>query len=649
MVNRFPYLFSSVDIGKVKIKNRIVMAPMGIKGLTNPDGSLTQRAIDYYIERARGGVGLIITSLFKVENEIDRMVPGIPLVNRAGLAPLSELSESVHSLGTKIFIQLTAGWGRVAMPGVRLEDTPVSASPNPNFWNPKVLCRELSIEEIERIVKAFGDAAQFIADAGIDGIELHGHEGYLFDQFTTAIWNKRKDKYGGDLKGRLTFPLEVLKEIKGRIGEDFPVQYRLGLKHFIKGLNEGAVPNEQYIEAGRDIEEGLEMAELLEGAGFAALHVDAGCYDSWYWPHPPMYQEHGCMIDMAARVKKIVRIPVIAVGRLDIPELAEKVIKDSKADMVALGRGLLADPYWPIKVQNGRLEDIRPCIACHEGCLARLVPQGRPLSCAVNPACGRERLYELNKNGDKKILIVGGGVAGMEAARVASLRGHGVVLYEKRESLGGHLIEASVPDFKNDLERLNSWYKRQMTKVGIEVKLKTEVTKEIIEKENPAVVIIATGSKFIVPQIPGIEKDLVVSCTDLLLRKREVGNSIAVIGAGFIGCEIALWLAQQGKIVTVIEKMPESLVTTPPMCHANRIMLLDLLAHHKVKILNQSTPLMITENGVLISNNDYKKREIEADNVISAIGLKSDDRLYETLAGEIPHLYKIRDCVTPEI
>ena len=285
-------LFEPIKIGPVEIKNRIAMAPMGIVGLTNPDGSLTQRAVDYYVERARGGVGLIITSLFKVEDEIDTMAGRSQTISRASSMPFRELCEEVHALGTKIFVQLTAGWGRVSRP-LGLHNKPVSASITPNYWDPNIICRALDTGEVEQIVKAFGTAAEIVAAAGADGIELHGHEGYLFDQFTTAIWNKRIDRYGGNLKDRLTFPIEVLDEVKKRLGANFPLQYRFGLKHYIKGLNAGAVKGEDYVEAGRDIEEGLEMARLLEEAGFDSLHVDAGCYDSWYWAHPPVYQEHG--------------------------------------------------------------------------------------------------------------------------------------------------------------------------------------------------------------------------------------------------------------------------------------------------------------------------------------------------------------------
>ncbi|MGD0783713.1 MAG: FAD-dependent oxidoreductase, partial [Candidatus Aminicenantales bacterium] len=474
---------------------------MGIAGLLNSSLAPGPRLLDYYLERARGGVGLIITGLFKVENEVEHFQGVFTLMSSHALAPLTELAEAVHLLGTKIFVQLTAGFGRVAG-SYRLEGNPaVSASAVPYCWDPRQSCREIKTEEVEQLVKAFGKAARILAAAGIDGVELHGHEGYLFDQFATALWNKRTDKYGGTLEGRLRLPIEVLEEIKEKAGPNFPVQYRFGLKHYVKALNSGALPGEPFIEAGRDVDEGLQMARMLEAAGFDSLHVDAGCYDSWYWPHPPIYQKPALMAGMAAAVKKVVRIPVIAVGKLSIPEVAERIISEGQADIVALGKGLLADASWVKKVAEGKPERIRPCIGCHDGCMGRVM-KGKPLFCAVNPATGRERSYRLERTEEpKKVAVVGGGPAGLEAARVAALRGHAVILWEKTNLLGGHLLEASVPEFKKDLARLLDWFKGEVGNLDLDIRMGVEVDAALIGRENPDVTIIATGSQPIIPDV----------------------------------------------------------------------------------------------------------------------------------------------------
>jgi len=641
MSKNFKKIFEPIKIGRVEIKNRIAMAPMGILGLINPDGSPGPRAIDYYLERARGGVGLIITSVFKVENEIDSMLPVFPLLSFGALSPLTELAEAVHALGTKVFVQLTAGVGRVGTPRV-LRGQPVSASAIPNYWQPDVSCRELRTEEVEKFVASFGLAAQILAFAGIDGIELHGHEGYLLDQFTASIWNKRTDQYGGSLAGRLKFPVEVLREIKKRVGDDFPVTYRFGLKHYIKGLNTAALPAEKYTEAGRDIEEGLQMARMLEEAGFDGLHVDAGCYDSWYWAHPPTYQEHGCMVEMAARVKKVVKVPVIAVGRLEIPELAEKVLEEGKADIVALGRGLLTDPFWVRKVAEGRPEKIRPCLGCHDGCLGRIF-SGKPLSCTVNPAAGREKTYASQRAEEpKKVIVAGGGVAGLEAARTASLRGHRVILYEKAQVLGGCLVPGSVPPFKRDLQDLLRWYESELRDCRVGIKLGNAATSDIIENEKADVVIIATGGKAIIPSVPGIAQENVATASEVLLGKKPAGEKVAVVGGGLVGCETAIWLAQQGKRITLVEMLPELMIRNP-VPHANRMMVLDMLRFNRVEIMTGARLAEVTADGLLIETRSEKK-DVKGDTIVLAIGLEPDEELYRALLGKIPNLYLIGDA-----
>ena len=644
MLAKFVKLFEPIDIGKVQVKNRIAMAPMGIIGLVNPNGSPGQRAIDYYIERARGGVGLIITSLFKVEKEIDPSSHHGPFISNEALGPLGELAESVHAFGSRIFVQLTAGFGRVAHPLTLRGQSPVSASSTPNYWQPSLTCRELKAAEVERLVKSFGIAARLLAFAGIDGIELHGHEGYLFDQFTTGLWNNRNDRYGGDLSGRLRFPIEVLNEIKQKVGKDFPIQYRFGLKHYIKGLNEGVLPGEPHTEAGRDIEEGLKMAKMLETAGFDALHVDAGCYDSWYWAHPPIYQAHGCMAEMAAEAKKVVKIPVIAVGRLETPELAEEILASGKADIVALGRGLLTDAFWVKKVEEGRAKKIRPCIGCHDGCMGRIF-FGRPISCAVNPAVGRERSYAIEKTDKpKRVIIIGGGPAGLEAARTTALRGHRVTLYEKKGVLGGWLNAGSIPSFKKDLLGLMQWYESEMKDLGVEVNLGVQASPELLAQAKADVLLVATGAQPIIPKIPGIEKEFVASAPEVLLGTKKCGERAVIIGGGLVGCETAAWLAQQKKKVTVVEMLADLMVGKPPVAHMNRVMLLDMLRFHGVEILTNIRATEVTDGAVLLTGTSPKKKEQMADTVIIAAGLVPDRELYHALLRVRPTPYLIGDA-----
>ena len=639
-MNRIEKLFEPGRIGKLAIKNRLVMAPMGIIGLTEPDGRISQRGIDYYVERAKGGVGLIISGICLPTFEIE-----LGPVKEMGLSPvlsadspeviprLSELAGAMHDCGAKIAVQLSAGFGRVLPPRAMADVGMQTVAPSavPNVWDPKTITRELTIEEVEKLVRSFGPAAEIIAAAGIDAIELHGHEGYLMDQFKTSLWNKRKDRYGGDLDGRLRFPLEIIENIKEKAGKDFPVIYRYAIKH--------------YIEGGRDVEESLEIARRLEKAGVDALHVDAGCYDDWYWPHPPIYQPPGCMVDMAEAVSKVVRIPVITVGRLGYPELAERVLREGKADFVALGRPLLADPEWPLKVEEGRLDDIRPCIGCHEGCMGKVVNLA-PLSCAVNPATGNEREFTITPaERPRTVLVVGGGVAGMEAARVAALRGHRVTLCEKGDRLGGHLIEGSVPPFKQDLRLLKDYYITQLGKLGVDIRLGTEVTPKLVQEMKPEMVIIATGSRTISPEIPGIEKDKVVTAIDLLLGRKEAGETVVVAGGGSIGCETAVYLAQQGKRVTIVE-MLEDVMTD--VVEGNKQYLFKMLAENGVSVLTKTTLARVTDEGVVVVNK-YRRwqAELKADTVVLALGLKPERDLANALEGKVAELHVIGDCEQP--
>lgn len=641
-------LFSPITIGKVKIKNRIAMAPMGAFGLISDDGSYNQRAIDYYVERAKGGTGLLITSITKVENEIDKTVmPAFPCATTNPVKFIetsTEMTERVHAYDTKIFLQLTMGFGRSGAPAL-MAARPVSASAIPNYWDPSITCRALTTEEVETIVRKFGEAAQIAKAAGYDGVEIHAvHEGYLLDQFTLAIFNHRTDKYGGDLRGRLTLPIEIVQTIKKACGADFPVGLRYSVKSAIKDWRQGGLPGEQYEEKGRSLEEGLEAAQILEAAGYDELDTDVGTYDAWYWSHPPIYQKHGLYLPYTEELKKVVHVPVIVAGKLDIPDMAEKALDDDGADMIGIGRGLLADPYWPRKAFSGKDADIRPCIGCHAGCLGRAF-EGKILSCAVNPAAGRERLYELHPAlQSKDILIAGGGIAGMEVARVATLRGHKVRLYEKTGELGGHVVPGSKPDFKLDDKRLLEWYIHQMKELQVDIHMNTEVTPELIEREKPDAVVVATGSGDIVPQVPGIDKPNVCNACEVLNGDRQTGRNVVMVGGGLVGCETALWLAQAGRSVTVVEMLDDILLSGSPVPHMNRIMLIDLLRQAKVKVIPKHSLLEVRDDGVKIIDRNFRRSELPCDTVVTAVGYRPDTALFDAISGKVGDLYVVGDA-----
>ena len=382
----------------------------------------------------------------------------------------------------------------------------------------------------------------------------------------------------------------------------------------------------------------------MEAAGVDALEVDAGCYETWYWAHPPTTLEPGCMVDMATMAKEVVNIPVIAVGKLGYPELAESVLQDGKADFVCLGRALLADPEWPNKVKQGRLEDIRPCIGCHEGCLKRIF-DGKYLSCAVNPATGMEREFTIKPAEQKKsVLVIGGGPGGMEAARVATLRGHQVTLWEKGNALGGNLIPASIPDFKQDYGSLINFLATQIRKLGVTIELGKEATPELIRMIQPDVVFIATGSTPIIPEIPGATSEAVVTAVDVLMGRQRAGESAVIIGGGLVGCETALHLAQKGKNVTIVEILDSVMPEVPP---ANSMHLLKLLADMDVQILTETKFLEITGNGITIADKYGKRSTLDADTIVLAMGLRSNEGLLDALRDKVPEVYAIGDCVAP--
>ncbi|ACB85421.1 FAD-dependent oxidoreductase [Natranaerobius thermophilus] len=649
MNNKYASLFEPMKIGKTKIKNRIGMSPMAASGMITPHNCFDKRAAEYYVERARGGAGLIITGGVEVENEIEQTKLGI--FQNISTNPVafalnsSEMIERVHAHGSKIFLQLTMGFGRSLFLDF-VDSHPVAPSAIPHFWEPDVTCRELTTNEVEYMVEKMAEAAKVAASAGYDGVEVHAmHEGYLLDQFTLKAFNKRTDKYGGDLRGRLQLPIEILQAIKSEVGQDFPVILRYGVKSCIKAPHQGGLPGEDYQEHGRDLEEGLEAAKILEEAGYDGFNADLGSYEALYWAHPPTYIEHGCYLPYTKQLKEVIDVPVLTAGRMDNPEVAAEAVTSEKTDMALLGRGLLADPDWPNKVKSGETDKIRPCLGCHDGCMGRL-ESGKVISCAVNPACGREEEYKLHPPlKQKDVMVVGGGIAGMEAARVAAIRGHKVSLYEKNNSLGGHVVEASVPEFKKDERELLRWYGQELKENDVELNLGTEVDSQLVKEINPDEIILATGAKEKIPPIQGIDQDHVLTACDALMNPDKVGKNVAIIGGGLVGCEIAIWLAQQNKQITIVE-MIEELMGAVFVSHANEMMLKDMIKHEGIEVKTDTSLLEVQENEIVTINKEFKKQNLNADTVLLAIGYESDTKLYEELKDIHPKTHLIGDART---
>ena len=642
---KYQTLFTPIQIGKLTLKNRFAMAPMGPLGLGDREGGWNQRGIDYYTRRAQGGTGLIITGVTFSDCEVEtQSMPNCPnsTYNPVHFVRTSrEMTERVHAYGAKIFLQMSGGFGRVTIPTNLGEFPPVAPSPIPHRWLDKT-CRELTRDEIHKIIESFGKGAFNAKRAGFDGVEIHAvHEGYLIDQFAIAFFNHRTDEYGGSLENRLRFAKEIREEIAKTCGWDFPVAVRFSPKSMLKDWRKGALPNEEFEEKGRDLEEGLQTAKLLEAYGYDALDVDVGCYDAWWWNHPPMYMEKGPYRKYAKLVKETVKIPVFMAGRMDTPEMAEGCVKDGTCDVISLGRPLLADPDYVKKLRANHVCEIRPCISCQEGCMGRIQTYSM-INCAVNPQAARERVtaYEpVARN--KRVLIAGGGVAGCEAARVLAERGHEPVLYEASERLGGNLLPGGAPAFKEDDLQLVKWYENELERLRVPVYLNTKVTKEMVLESDCDAVIVATGSR---PKMFSLGDDEKVYCAEqVLMNQKDPGDKVVVVGGGLVGCEMALDLAQKGKKVTILEALPKIMAVNGPICSANKEMLEELLPFHGVDIICNAKVTGF-QDGAVSYETDGKAEKLDADSVILSVGYRSADELYHELEFDVADLYLLGDA-----
>lgn len=658
-------LFTPWKIGNCEIKNRIVLTSMGGTDLFGwmEKNHFDKDGAKFIMEIAKNNVGLILPGCQPVYNP---MFGQWLYKNKKMYDDLKKWMPEFHKTGAKLFVQLTAGFGRsftissmmeslftnpvlkvLSKPFMDLDMITASASPSPNRWSDKVPSRALTKEEIKKFVDAFAKSAKMLKDAGVDGVEVHAvHEGYLLDQFTLKYVNKRTDEYGGSFENRYRFPVEIVQAIKEACGDDFPVSLRYSVISKTKGFRQGAIPGEDYVEVGRDMEESEKAAKYLQDAGYDCLNCDNGTYDAWYWAHPPVYMPENCNLADVEHIKNFVDIPVICAGRLD-PRVAADSIKEGKLDGAGFARPFLADQAWVTKMMNDQEDDIRPCILCHNGCFNMChykgVPNDQELSdslhlarCAVNAETMQWNKHYIKKtDSPKTVHIIGGGIGGMEAARVLKLRGHNPIIHEKSDVLGGTFIPASAESYKGKLRELLEWYRLQMKKLNIEVKLNDEVKDVSVFGDAP--VIVATGSTpRQLRRVPGYEK-MVEACE--FLTGTPVGDTVAVIGGGLTGSEIAYELALKGKNPIIVE-MKDDLVSQKGVCLANSSYLREWFALNKTPVYLETTLKEVKDGSIVCTQKDGKEIEIPCDSVISCAGY-----IPAPLAEKSGNVHLVGDCL----
>ncbi len=626
MPHPYPHLFSPGWIGKMELKNRLVMPAMGT-GFAAADGTASERWIRYLEARAKGGVSLILTEVTAIRPE-GRGFPNEPGIYEDRFLPgLKVLVDRLHMVGARVAVQLHHA-GRQTTAEWNGGFQPVAPSPIPCPVM-QAIPKELTVEEIGNLVEAFAEGALRAKKAGFDAVEVHGAHGYLVAQFLSPSANKRNDTYGGSFEKRLRFPLEIIARVREKVGEDFPLLFRISAE---EGVREGLT-----------LDESKEIALALQGAGIDALNVSAGTYATPGNPQVgPMDLDPGFLIPLAEAMKKILKIPVIGVGRIHLPEEAEKYLQEGKVDFLAVGRALLADPDFLSKAKEGKGAKIRRCIACNQGCIDRVLT-GKPITCLVNPECGREMEFPPSLASHKKrVLIIGGGPAGLQAARIAALRGHEVTLLEKENVLGGQFLAAAAPPMKGAFKEAIEFLVQEVKESGAKIERGVQGGVEELKKRSPDAVIVATGSKAIVPEIKGLHQLPFFQALDVLLGKKEIPyQKILILGGGMVGVEVADFLAEKGKQVTLIEMTKRLAAGVGPghwYCVRKR------LRAHKVDIHTQAVIEEVQEKGVALQEKGEQQfiQGIEA--IVLAVGAQPQKDMVEKLPDRIPEVYVIGDA-----
>jgi 2,4-dienoyl-CoA reductase-like NADH-dependent reductase (Old Yellow Enzyme family)/thioredoxin reductase len=619
------HLFTPFQIKNLTLKNRIVLPPLA-SFLIEKGGAVTDRAVEHYRRRAAGAPAMVIMEACAVspegvvsENQAridsDRLIEGLSRIAAAiraeGAVPAIQIHHAGRQTSAKVIKRLPLAPSPLPCPAIRGDVAP------------------LTVGQIQDLIKKFAEAAVRSREAGFELLEIHGAHGYLINQFLSRYSNIREDGYGGDIAGRTRFARDIISEIRNRLGPSFPISFKISAQEF--------VPD------GLTVEESIDILKLLVTAGIDAVQVSAGNDSTPEWICQPMFMQKACLAESAATIKKALKIPVMAVGRINDPWTADNIIAKGMADLVCIGRGLMADPEMPIKAQEGRFDEIRTCIACNT-CMQSIYRKGR-LECLVNPSLGREQEMQIvPATQPKKVMVVGGGPGGLNTAWVAAKRGHEVHLYEKQSYLGGQLVPGSKTAYKREMQSLINFQKRQAELNGVVCHLGQEVTAQTVQEENPDVVILATGSRPILPTIEGIDEASVVTFDVVLDGDVQEKKTTVIIGGGSTGCEVAYHLSEMGSAVTIVELMPK---IGGDIEAVTKKLLIRKLKENNVRILTEHRLLRVGKNSLVVAGPDGSEKVIEAQRVVVAIGIRQDDTIHQQIKSLGYETHVIGDCLEP--
>ena len=605
------------------------MSGMGTFTPTTVDQVETESGLRYYEERAKGGIGLIHTGAYFIDEKCAQGGRTLDFSSDKSIPSGTQLTERVHRWGAKIFAQLSCGTGRNGMPQIG-ERVPISSSENPSFYNPSMICRALTVDEIHEMMEHWKVAAQNAVFMGFDGIQIHAHAGYLMDQFMSEIWNHRKDQYGGSFENRCRFAMETVDAIRSVVGPDFPITYRISLDHRFPG--------------GRTIEESMKILDVLDKCGIDAFDIDAACYETMDYIFPTRYTGEACMAYVCEEARKHITHPIINTGNHSM-ESAVELIESGNADIAQFGRQSIADPQFANKLREGRREDVRPCIVCNEECIGRIFGRLTQLSCTVNPSVGFETAMEVKPvSKPTNVVVIGGGPGGLEAARCAAERGCSVTLYEKGDKIGGTFLTIATGDFKWRIPQLIKWYGVQLKKLGVKVVLNAEIKADDPVLKSADAIFVATGSKSVMPNIPGIDNKKVVDVVDIHKNGMPEGERVVICGGGLSACDTAIEYGAKGRKISIVEMLPD--VGNDVMV-VNKISVDRLLKEYGVELLTSTKVVGITDEGVEVEH-EGAKRVVPADVIVSAFGRSRNLELADAIQNAYPTKTTIiGDCMKP--